>query len=115
MMLTYLCMIDGLPWKGHIQRQIESVEQYVSKKWGGPITKLIKPKIYDEHSASAILPGLTLMAQVSSNVSRHSEEDGTWLKLVWFADNADEKPITDLVSEALQHVDWKSEADSFWI
>ncbi len=56
MVLTYLCMIDGLPWEGHIQRQIESVEQYVSKKWGGPITKLIKPKIYDEHSANAILP-----------------------------------------------------------
>ena len=34
---------------------------------------------------------------------------------VWFADIDDTKSIADFVTEALRQVNWKAEADSYWI
>ena len=56
-----------------------------------------------------------MMARLSSYETRNDDEDGTWLNLVWFADIDDQKSITDFVAEALQQIDWKAEAESYWI
>jgi hypothetical protein len=46
---------------------------------------------------------------------RHTDEDGSWLNLVWFAEIDDKKSINDFVESTLKNVDWDNEAESFHI
>ena len=115
MQMTHAGMIEGLPSGSHVKRRAEAAEKYVREEWRGRSTKLIQPKVYDARSKQPILPSLTMMAQLRSYERRNDDEDGTWLNLVWFADIDDQKSITDFVAEALQQIDWKAEAESYWI
>ena len=115
MQMTHAGMIEGLPSESHVKRRAEAAEKYVREEWRGRSTKLIQPKVYDARSKQPILPSLTMMAQLRSYERRNDDEDGTWLNLVWFADIDDQKSVTDFVAYALQQIDWKAEAYSYWI
>ena len=55
-----------------------------------------------------------MIAQIKCNEDRNKDEDGSWLNIVWWADIDDEKSIKDYVADALQNIDWRAEADSYW-
>lgn len=115
MKMTHAGMIEGLPSESHVKSRPDAVKKYVRETWRGPKTRVIQPKVYDARSKQPLLPSLTMMAQLRSYKRRNDDEDGTWLNLVWFADIDDTKSITDFVTEALRQVNWKVEADSYWI
>lgn len=115
MVRTYIGLIEGIPPRNHVESRIRQAENYVREHWKRPRTVVIPPNLLGATTDRPVLPTLTMMAQVSCQEPRNSNEDGSWLNFVWFADIDDQKSIKDFVESALENVDWQKEAEGYVI
>jgi hypothetical protein len=115
MMRTYIGLIEGIPGKQHIESHVRAAEAHIKEHWKRPRIVVIPPDVLDAESGKPVLPPLTMMAQLLCMEPRHTDEDGSWLNLVWFAEIDDQKSINDFVESTLKNVDWDNEAESFHI
>ena len=111
----YLGYIEGLPKDEAIQREIANARKFVAENFFGPEPVILPPKIFDDGSENPILPPLRFAAQISSWEATDPDSDGSWMNLVWFGEIDDEKSIKAFVAEALEGVDWSTQASAYRI
>jgi len=107
---TYLGLIDGIPWDRNVDKRVQKAKEFVKNNWYGPEAVVIPPDVLGPDSQSPILPSMTLMAQLVCSDPRNTDEHGSWLNLIWSADEVEGQVIEDLVANALEKIDWNREA-----
>ena len=78
---------------------------------------VLKPPLMDPNSYNALIPPLAFTASIASSWCINGDEDddfGSFMTLIWFVEIGDERPVTELIKEALTQINWKACATRSW-
>jgi hypothetical protein len=78
---------------------------------------VLKPPLVDPNSYNAVIPALAYTASIASSWCINGDEDdvfGSLMTLIWFVEIGDERPVTELIKEALTQINWKACATRNW-
>ena len=105
----------ALPKVADVQKAIDKARKFVTANFFGPEPVVLAPKLFDEESDNPIMPPLRFAAQIRCWETTDADSDGSWMNLIWFAEIDDNKSIKDFIAEALEQVDWPTQATGYLI
>ncbi|MCS5488866.1 hypothetical protein [Algoriphagus limi] len=107
---TYGGVMEGAPGEFLNQIIMEDIKEF--KKWGERKMYCISPSPEDYQK---VLPFFCCFAWLHSySTAQDQTADGSELVIQWFEKSIDEKPIPQLIENAVKGIDWSKEAEDFW-
>lgn len=108
---TYGGLIEGDPLQETVLEFIKE-EIRVPKNWGERKLFSVAAK---EDGLNTLLPLFSCYARLTSEApAQDPYADGSELVIHWFENSIQDRPIAQIIEEAIKELDWKKEADDFW-
>lgn len=108
--MTYGGVMEGAPGKELNELTIEMIQG--SKKFGD--RKLFLSQV-GELDLDKPLPYFSCFAWLSSyGPANDIYADGSEMVIHWFENSIQDRPIAQIIEEAVKNLNWEKEADDFW-
>lgn len=101
---TYAGVVEGAPETATMALRQELEEDFPSDEPNNGYALVIQ--------STGLLPRWQCTASLSSTEKIESDDEHSELELCWVSDEVD-KPIQELVKDAVKHVDWQERARSY--
>lgn len=114
----YEGQLEGLPTSDDCIRAMARLVDKARDTFPGRLEPVVlKPPLMDPNSYNAVIPPLAYTASIASSWCIDGDEDddsGSLMTLIWFVEIGDERPVTELIKEALTQINWKACATRSW-
>jgi hypothetical protein len=108
----YAGMLEGLPTSDDCIQAMDRLVEEARNTFPGRLEPVVlKPPLMDPNSYNALIPPLAFTASIVSSWCINGDEDdvfGSFMTLIWFVDIGDERPVTELIKEALTQINWRA-------
>ena len=114
----YAGTLEGLPTSDDCIRAMERLVDEARNTFPGRLEPVaLKPPLMDSNSYNALIPPLAFTASIASSwcISGDAEDIfGSFITLIWLVEIGDERPVAELIKEALTQINWKACATRSW-
>lgn len=110
---TYGGLLEGSPTSELNLEIIEHAKKSPSEYWGSDRATYLTPPTRSQHINSEYLPPYVCTAWLTSPTPIDSNFMGSELVFIWFVHDAYSKPPSELLCDAVKHLNWEAVAKDF--